>query len=799
MAGTERGTITVRTAASERRAAAAKRRFVRRGTKSCWECRRRKIRCIFDDKGPRDTCKTCWQKGTPCVSQEFPEEDAQTAPAPVGSLGDRLNRVERLVEQLYHRVDDLDVPFPTSPQEKVAEGCSPGAEESATIGPTREACSEAVRSPSSTQNADSSTVFPLIKIQSQCESNDAQPNEDSSRPNAPSHYETTATIRPAVNAKLAAYTRQLAAAIPAIEDCRVIYKLYSEADIVFQLMFTPHCLLEQLKPESVERYLESLRTPMHPTLLAKKMLMLGTMLQRIPTHAGEDASEETYRLVDKLAETAISVVCENNVLLGTLDGLECLILQTVYHANGGNPRLSLLTCRRAITVAQLMGLHRPHDPATIETVDPNSTAVPGFVWFRLVYLERFICLLLGLPSSTHDAKVINDEKTQTYINSHHIDRLEQVHSSIAAKIIQRNESGSYLFDMETTHALDQELQVIATTMPPRWWTIPNFTKPHKDPMTIVRNSLNLANQLFHFFLIIEIHLPFMLRHSKNGAASSSRMACVDASREVLSRFIAIRNPEGICSIPDAADFFALIAAMTLMLAHIDARRRDRGRDILAHQRHTDRDKVEQTLEHMRDGSSKNTDMLSMKSADVLKSLLAIEADAAGGSTFTASLSSASTPASASCPAGEDRSTGDARNVLQLKIPCYGTVIISPDAPPSREPWMPVSRNQQGMVPDSRAPGNLSAASPFVAGPMAGVCPGGGASVMPGSSGQGENLQLDPNVDPRWLFELGNPNLLGNGIAAGLEDWPFQGVDAAFFDSMIRGFEGGDDYGGANVP
>ncbi|KAK0381088.1 hypothetical protein CLIM01_01552 [Colletotrichum limetticola] len=793
MAGTERGTITVRTAASERRAAAAKRRFVRRGTKSCWECRRRKIRCIFDDKGPRDTCKTCWQKGTPCVSQEFPEEDAHTAPAPVGSLGDRLNRVERLVEQLYHRVDDLDVPFPTSPQEKVAEGCSSGAEESAIIGPTREACSEAVRSPSSTQNADLST------IQSQCESNDAQPNEDSSRPNAPSHYETTATIRPAVNAKLAAYTRQLAAAIPAIEDCRVIYKLYSEADIVFQLMFTPHCLLEQLKPESVEHYLESLRTPMHPTLLAKKMLMLGTMLQRVPTHAGEDASEETYRLVDKLAETAISVVCENNVLLGTLDGLECLILQTVYHANGGNPRLSLLTCRRAITVAQLMGLHRPHDPATIETVDPNSTAVPGFVWFRLVYLERFICLLLGLPSSTHDAKVINDKKTQTYINSHHIDRLEQVHSSVAAKIIQRNESGSYLFDMETTHALDQELQVIATTMPPRWWTIPNFTKPHKDPMTIVRNSLNLANQLFHFFLIIELHLPFMLRHSKNGAASSSRMACVDASREVLSRFIAIRNPEGICSIPDAADFFALIAAMTLMLAHIDARRRDRGRDILAHQRHTDRDKVEQTLEHMRDGSSKNTDMLSMKSADVLKSLLAIEADAAGGSTFTASLSSASTPASASCPAGEGRSTGDARNVLQLKIPCYGTVIISPDAPPSREPWMPVSRNQQGMVPDSRAPGNLSAASPFVAGPMAGVCPGGGASVMPGSSGQGENLQLDPNVDPRWLFELGNPNLLGNGIAAGLEDWPFQGVDAAFFDSMIRGFEGGDDYGGANMP
>lgn len=51
-----------------------KRRRVRKGTHSCWECKRRKMRCIFDP--PTDattTCNGCRRRGSPCVSQEFPE------------------------------------------------------------------------------------------------------------------------------------------------------------------------------------------------------------------------------------------------------------------------------------------------------------------------------------------------------------------------------------------------------------------------------------------------------------------------------------------------------------------------------------------------------------------------------------------------------------------------------------------------------------------------------------------------------------------------------------------------------
>ncbi|WYZ46708.1 hypothetical protein EsH8_IX_000933 [Colletotrichum jinshuiense] len=784
----EGGNANTRPTASER--AAARRRLVRKGTKSCWECRRRKIRCIFDESGPRDTCRTCWQKGAPCISQEFLEEDAKNTQVPAGSLGDRLGRVERLMEQLAQRVDGLDNPISDCPEQKPQES------RTSIPRPPITACSPAlsVHTDDEFVKTDHQAARGLSFESNQGTSKTTLQSLPNLAHEPQAFLDRDCSARFSTNAQLVALTRRLTAAIPSEEECQAIYKLYSDADLIFQLIFTPHCFLESLKPQSVEQFMNSLREPMHPVLLAKKMLMLCTMLQRVPsTHVGDPAAlKPSSQIMERLAETAISVVCDNITLMGTIEALECLVLQTVYLANGGNPRLALLACRRAVSVAQLMGIHRPHDPASIETISPDAPAETGFVWFRILCLERFTCLLLGLPSSTQESATVPQETTQSYIDSHPLGRLEWVHCKIAAKIIQRNEQASGVSNMDTTHALDLELQVAAATMPPRWWSVPDFSKRHDGHMGLVWRSLQLCNQLFHFFLIIEVHLPFMLRHSKDGAANSSRMACVDASREVLARFIHIRSARGVCSFPDAADFFALIAAMTLMLAHIDARRRDRGNDVLAHQRHTDRDKVEETLEFMREGSSKSTDMLSMKSADVLRSLLDIEADAARGSTFTASLSSKSTPAY--CGIEEERAEGS-RNILQLKIPCYGTVTISPDAPPSRQPWMPPDRAHQWAPPANPTLGSISTAAPTDAGYLTTAVlddePVTRKDKTAGSTNHDQGLQVDPYADGKWLLDYGNPPLFGPVIATGVEDWPFQGVDAAFFDSMIRGFEGSD--------
>jgi len=99
----------------------AKRRKVRKGTRSCWECKRRKVRCNFVSEHDA-VCIGCRQRGTKCVSQEFPEE--ASAPADRSrQMGDRIVRVEALVEQLVKSVasgsnkpatPDAGIPTPSS-------------------------------------------------------------------------------------------------------------------------------------------------------------------------------------------------------------------------------------------------------------------------------------------------------------------------------------------------------------------------------------------------------------------------------------------------------------------------------------------------------------------------------------------------------------------------------------------------------------------------------------------------------------------------------------------------------------
>jgi hypothetical protein len=85
----------------------AKRRKVRKGTRSCWECRRRKMRCIFGS--PTDViCTSCQRRGAKCVGQEYPEEISAPLDRSL-QMGDRVVRVETLVEQLLKKSsNDLD-------------------------------------------------------------------------------------------------------------------------------------------------------------------------------------------------------------------------------------------------------------------------------------------------------------------------------------------------------------------------------------------------------------------------------------------------------------------------------------------------------------------------------------------------------------------------------------------------------------------------------------------------------------------------------------------------------------------
>lgn len=80
---------------------AAKRRKVRKGTQSCWECKKRKVRCTWALL-TNSTCDNCLRRKTKCVSQEFADDSPGNTRVTDGGVEDRLGRVENLLERLVN-------------------------------------------------------------------------------------------------------------------------------------------------------------------------------------------------------------------------------------------------------------------------------------------------------------------------------------------------------------------------------------------------------------------------------------------------------------------------------------------------------------------------------------------------------------------------------------------------------------------------------------------------------------------------------------------------------------------------
>jgi hypothetical protein len=243
----------------------------------------------------------------------------------------------------------------------------------------------------------------------------------------------------------------------------------------------------------------------------------------------------------------------------------------------------------------------------------------------------------------------------------------------------------------------------------------------------------------------------MVRIGDNIVHEYSKMTCVNASREIITRFIVHRsfNPKSSCSRP--VDFFAFLAAMTLLLAHINAYHHNQTLNFLAHQRLSDRAMLEQALEKMDVISKGNEDVVTEQSATLIRRLLDIEADAAQGSNYTAR-------------ADDSNENGDEE--LRLHIPYLGIIKITRQGPISREPHPTF----QG---DSSSGATMFTSCPHATEQSI------GQPTFPVDHPQTNHEQ------PMLQFHNVNEVCLPP-MAAGVDDWAFQGVDMAFFDSLMKG-------------
>ncbi|RDW76300.1 fungal specific transcription factor domain-containing protein [Aspergillus mulundensis] len=496
---------------------------------------------------------------------------------------------------------------------------------------------------------------------------------------------------------------------------------------------------EKLQPTSVLSALPPATA--HPVLLARKFLQLSLCIQRLDPslsegvlYLGQSPADAMWMYFNLASNT---VTCHEE-LLDSIEGVECLLYQSVYLMNSGNLRRALVSLRRASTLAQFMGLDRAA-PYEVKQYDPTTNVSCAVLWARISHLERYLSLFLGMPSAIPRALASGAPGGSS------ADLFEMQQTAILERMIERSQERNY-HDLALTQDIDRDLNKAASVMSAKWWAPLDLSQSTSSKDILVK-VISAQLQIMHYNLLTILHLPYLQWDATDDRFNYSKVTCVYASREVLTRWVAFRSIVKVVLCCRPVDFCAFTACLTLLLAYLNSSKQ--ASTMLTHQRQGDRALIETALETMDELNRLNGDELTRKTAELARKLLVLEAECAqGGQAYRSSVE-------------DDEGVKDERT-FYLKIPYFGTVKLACDDSSSQA-------DTASSASSSQAPTWSSSSSSFSYESQL-------SQHMPGST---NGFPL-PDLPVSYQgYETGMPDLM-----AGADTWAFQGVDSAIFNTIF---------------
>ncbi|EFX05632.1 c6 zinc finger domain containing protein [Grosmannia clavigera kw1407] len=674
------------------------RRALRKGTHSCGECKRRKTRCFFES--PRAVkCVGCQRRDTACISQEYvdvPSQEVQKG----SSVAESLGQVQQMLQQIMRKTAEEE-----QEQRKVVQ-------------------------------------------------DDQQQQQQQQQ----QHQTPLADVLQADNPYVDT-CRRLHAALPSQEDVRVLFEA-GRTPIYVQALCNPYEeLFAEGKARSLEAMAELPAATAHPTILARKVLHVALCLQQLDPGFDAGAVQlgqpvgEAMRMLFSLATT--TVTCHDE-LLDSLEGLECLVCEAVYLVNSGSLRRALLTLRRALTLAQLMGFHatRP-TPWTLRRLDAATRVSSAVTWSHLAWLERFVALLLGLPTAITGGPTAPLQQPADQTAS---EWMERVQVDVCGRIMRRNEDLAQSRENKdlgsdaiyaTTQQIDRELSAMAESLPAAWWSPLDFPADRVlDISDMMERMISAQIQIVHFTLVALLHLPYLLRQPTGP----------DGLHVCLSRGAhALRAVSG--------------TPLVLLVAHLSGQRHADSGWLLPHHRRGDRAIMSKAVDTMVELSRLNDDELSRQTADLAQRLLDLEARSTKDSLCYSATATLADPLLAD-------------DSLLLQIPYFGSIrlVCEPTASPAYSdissasfehsyvslPNLPAYVTHLPSYGQAFVSEPVDQPQPQSLRPLSFLCYD---PVVPPIPGEGDPFGLDVDM----------PDLM-----AGTDVWAFQGVDGTIFENLMRG-------------
>lgn len=476
------------------------------------------------------------------------------------------------------------------------------------------------------------------------------------------------------------------------------------------------------------------------------------------------------------------VVCRDD-LVDSLEGLECLTCVGTYLMNDGKLRQALPSLRRASVLAQFMGAHRGASSIKIRRHDPMTKISLEVTWSHLNYCERYVSLLIGMPSPLTKGWFAAPTKPDHETDG---EWLEKVHIDICKRVILRNQDDNR-YSLVMTYEIDQQLNQAAASLSPDFWQHLELT-PDMTQVDLMSRIISSMSQIIHYHLLTVLHMPFLHMSTTDHRFDQSKSTCLFACREVLARFVSFRRIVDIVFCCRWVDFTAFTASMTLLLAHLTFPQQ-RSEWMLAHQRQSDRVLIMKAMETMDNLNSLNGDELSRQTAVTVRKLLHLEESSSkAGDSYQSAIA--------------ENEEQDPHEGFRLDIPYFGSISLTqgvspvPSAVQSIPAWSQTQSGSSGQGSDSLAGSNICTSHPAI------LPPADGGLVEASQMMSHHSIDSHPmdtgtivsypepfqiNFESVYAMNSGGlpqADMAMTDAMASSEDWAFQGVDAAFFESFL---------------
>jgi hypothetical protein len=547
---------------------------------------------------------------------------------------------------------------------------------------------------------------------------------------------------------------------------------------------------------SPHQMLQSPTQNMHPILITRKLLLLATFLQGIPADHSihvPGLSKDAHSIMTTAFRVATRLGTEDDDALTSVEGLECIMMESMYLNNAGNLRRAWLANKRAISTAQLLGLHSSSSPpAPVIEEETRHRVRPDYMWARLIMSDRYLSLLLGLPHVIVDDDVFALPEVLEHCDA--VDRMERLQAVVGGLILQRNMNES--MNATSTQRIDQMLQDASAVAPSCWWLpILDLNAMVSNDAKALREAIRIMSHFTHHHLLLQVHLPYLaLSPYGDERYDFNKITAANTSRAILTQFVSFRNIFTSSAYCRGIDFIAFIASTVLCIAHIQSRRRNKSVGAfrsLQHQRLSDRALLDQTLDIMRAMAERTGDSVAAKVSSILNPLLVIENESSAGRPYSIWTSLAETMQEGSDYHAEVKENGHA---IRIQVPYLGIIVIEnrPAEVDAEEPLLFLANS------------NSISTSPIAGQPVTHPTGYQVTNVLPANPDwQAVPSQLcvsSPSIE-HTMTETSNQSyrntnsnkapdscLLVPGLDANVEEWALQGVDLALFGTLTHGFQ-----------